>query len=687
MLFQPQVQRSDSLSLGYIAAFARQHDFEAEVVDLALAPARSLRSLAELVRERAPTLLGITAYQSTMPQVIGLARQLRDVSAAPIIIGGPQAAAMPDAGLAELDDVDLLCRGEGEVVCLELLKAQSTGRGLEAVPGITFKSPDGTLRTTPNPRPPEDLDGYPSPYQSGTIRPDTPVLLKASRGCPYACAFCASPFLTKRRVRAHSAQRVVDDIACCYEQGFRQFDLADECAGIRRRLFRELLSRIAESGMDITLSLEMRADTVDDEFLDLMQRAHVTRIFYGLETSDEELLARIGKNVRMADFERTVRATLARGIDVSAFHIPNLPGQTLWGALATIDYVRSLGLFLESGTVGSRLELFFGTEFCEHPDRWGITLPRGLRRPAYLSPGRDFRTREMGPVELGMVIERVRSELGVAHARRAAMATDATDPAGAHAFTVASTRAELLWGAGARLRFADQGPHELALCIADGPHPDRHVAALIERLPDLAFDFRLVLAGATARFPWGPLVDALAELLASTRLYQGQVSLAVSLAQWQHQRSAVEACIRRLLSTRPLGPGVSAGRLLAGVALLADLTDAVPGRDGDAYRAFYQFLARSGAELYPFFRIQRADHARRYAQIIRQHTELLHPKLVLVSCAPDAVPHLERLYDSRAELPTAVLLDGPVLHVHPGARPPASGAELRALRLGGEVRA
>ena len=80
-----------------------------------------------------------------------------------MVLGGPQASLMPDAGLAALTDVDFLCRGEGEAVIEVIAEAVASGDASQPVPGATRRTADGEILSGPRIEPARTWTNTPRP--------------------------------------------------------------------------------------------------------------------------------------------------------------------------------------------------------------------------------------------------------------------------------------------------------------------------------------------------------------------------------------------------------------------------------------------------------------------------------------------------------------------------------------------
>ena len=80
----------------------------------------------------------------------------------------------------------------------------------------------------------------------------------------------------------------------------------------------------------VGLSIGTRPDCVSPSVLDLLQTyadRHLVWIEYGLQSAHDRTLARINRGHTFSDFEKAVRATAGRGIQICAHVILGLPGE------------------------------------------------------------------------------------------------------------------------------------------------------------------------------------------------------------------------------------------------------------------------------------------------------------------------------------------------------------------------
>ena len=136
----------------------------------------------------------------------------------PIVWGGWHPSILPEETLED-DHVDILVQGQGERKFAEIVNRLCKNAPLDGIPGVMYKSADGTVRSTPDCTL-EDINNFPSyPYDLVDVEKCLDVTEYGQRtiqyissyGCPHRCGFCIEPIVNKRRWTGLLAERVVDD--------------------------------------------------------------------------------------------------------------------------------------------------------------------------------------------------------------------------------------------------------------------------------------------------------------------------------------------------------------------------------------------------------------------------------------------------------------------------------------------
>ena len=146
-----------------------------------------------------PDLLAVSCTEDMFELSIELLKTVNTYNI-PTIIGGVFATFAPDLALS-FDEIDIVCKGEGEDALRTLCRRMRTGKRYDDISNLWIKNKDGTIKT--NPTMMIDMDANPLIDMSifeearfyrpmgGNVYRMFPV--ETFRGCPYKCAFCNSP--------------------------------------------------------------------------------------------------------------------------------------------------------------------------------------------------------------------------------------------------------------------------------------------------------------------------------------------------------------------------------------------------------------------------------------------------------------------------------------------------------------
>src|SRR3990170_8217811 len=105
------------LSMGYILAHLKQMGHGGVIIDDLRDKPLSIHGLEKWINRLEPEVVGFSAYQSNMERIRFFCHYIKSHhSEVRILLGGPQAIFMPSAGFRHLEEVDIVCRGEGETV-------------------------------------------------------------------------------------------------------------------------------------------------------------------------------------------------------------------------------------------------------------------------------------------------------------------------------------------------------------------------------------------------------------------------------------------------------------------------------------------------------------------------------------------------------------------------------------------
>ncbi len=270
---------------------------------------------------------GMTYWYTGVQETIALIREV--FPDPPVVLGGIYATLWPEHA-RRMSGADEVVTGPGEAAVFDVT-ARYTG----------YQAPAHFSH--------DALDTYPLPALD-LQRRLTCIPLLTQRGCPYACAYCASQRLQPRRLRRSPAAVVGElthwhrrhaaiDVAL-YDDAF----LADpDGHGL------PILEAIVRAGLPLRFhtpnALHIRGITTATAAL--LFKAGFQTLRLGLEAVEVDQPRTIDHKVTAAEFTRAARILLKAGFNrrqLGAYLLAGLPGQSTAEVLRSIDAVRAAGV-------------------------------------------------------------------------------------------------------------------------------------------------------------------------------------------------------------------------------------------------------------------------------------------------------------------------------------------------------
>jgi anaerobic magnesium-protoporphyrin IX monomethyl ester cyclase len=298
------------LSILSIAAVVEGKE-EYAIVDGNLDP-NPTESLIAVIKERPVELLAVTVMPG--PQTVGAVASCREIRARfpdlPIVWGGYFASNYTAAAL-NANYVDYAVRGQGEQTFLDLLEVIRGHRDPKNVPGLSYKTPDGTVRQNPE-RPMRSLDDFPwypyhrlpaEQYLLPTFLGRRTAVHQASLGCPYRCNFCGVVTFSGSREKMEAPSRTEGMLRHLVKSyGVDAVQFYDNNFFLKEDHTLELADRLAP--LNLRWWCEGRSDIMmkySDETLEALRRAGCTMIFFGAESGSNAILKEMNKDLRAED--------------------------------------------------------------------------------------------------------------------------------------------------------------------------------------------------------------------------------------------------------------------------------------------------------------------------------------------------------------------------------------------------
>ncbi len=365
------------LGMAYLAAYARKAGFTVDVVDgvgSALekvhpwphSPGIVIQGLAlDEVAARIPEdadVIGFSCmFTHAWPMVRELMLKVRKARPRAFLIGGGEhCTAMYETVLKD-GRLDLVVCGEGEETFVEVLGKLAGGdRDFSKTEGVAYLDADGSAVKTPRRARIREPDKLPYPdwealdietymkshtFMGPSAAAARSIPMLATRGCPYACTFCASPNMWTRMYRTRDPRKVVDEMEHWVKRyGANDFQFQDLTAIVRKEWIVEFCKELIARRLGITWQIPVgtRSEAIDKEVTDLLVESGCLHITYAPESGSERILKAVDKKVHLGCLEDSARAALESGMRVCLFIIVGFPQEKPEDIARTFRFVRRM---------------------------------------------------------------------------------------------------------------------------------------------------------------------------------------------------------------------------------------------------------------------------------------------------------------------------------------------------------
>ncbi len=392
LLIQPPVRdfyrtsiRTQPIGLAYLAASLMRHGHEVEILDCQTDKKRSIPVPSELsylrdlypFDDRSPFKLYSGYYhfgmswdeirkriEGSKADVFGIsssftpyheealetARIIKEWDGKKIVVmGGPHASCDPEGVLQSLW-VDYVVLGEGEARFPSLLEKVEKGRTeIKEIDGIGYRT-SGGICINPLKDFIEDLDSLPYParelldpdrYRMGKKRS---TMIITSRGCPHGCAYCSAHLVMGTSFRTRTPEAVIGEmVECDKKYGIEVFDIEDDNFTFDQNRAKRLMNLIIKTFGERKIQLSAMNGTsfasLDGELLQLMKRAGFHTINLSYVSTDSSTKERMGRPKPTNEFETILEEAERFSLNVIAYAILGMPGQTTEEMVDTLIYL------------------------------------------------------------------------------------------------------------------------------------------------------------------------------------------------------------------------------------------------------------------------------------------------------------------------------------------------------------
>jgi radical SAM superfamily enzyme YgiQ (UPF0313 family) len=424
----------EPLGLASLAAYLRRGGHHAEVWHVGEGAACAEAVAAEC-QAGAHDVVGLTLTPSNPATVARICRAIKESSPAVLtVVGGHLATALHRDVVGRFAEIDVVCRGEGEITLLRLVEQRGDCRNWHDVEGLTFRD-GGRIVTTAGRERVDHLDALPFPVRDvkgGSIRlrrdPATgtdrrAVSVVTSRGCPKRCDFCSIRRLYsdsgRPAVRLRGAENVADEIESLVRGlGVGHIDFVDDNFLVAPRRVAALFDELGRRELSFDFTFLASADLIvaGAALLKRLKAAGLVAVEVGLESGSERMLGVYNKGVSVAQNREAVRLLRQEGIAINYDFIMFSWETTLDDLRRNLEFLHAIDPLHTVGNraravLGGRLIPYPGTPAFERLDALGVLDATDPFAPTY-----RFRDGSVARVQeaIGRFLDGVGQEAGSA---------------------------------------------------------------------------------------------------------------------------------------------------------------------------------------------------------------------------------------------------------------------------------
>lgn len=341
------------IGIASMAAYLLTNNVEVKVVDPEV---QSWGEIEKLLKEFNPKVVGVPAFTSEIfaaNETLGIVKGILPNVLG--VVGGAHASALPRRTLEEFPDVDIVVMAEGEQTLTEITQGVSLGE----IRGIGYRDHSQNIQINECRELIEDLDRLPYPawqlydlekYKAGGVisgfgknkqQLDLPV--EGARGCPFDCKFCFR--INGKSIRFKSPQRIVAEV----ERNIREFGadtifFVEGTFGVNKVQTYEMCEELIRRRLNqkISWSTGGRVNVLDEFLLKKMKESGCVFLGYGVESGDQDLLNKMGKNITLQQIYDSFDICRKVGIKSEANFILGHIGETERSLGKTIRFARKL---------------------------------------------------------------------------------------------------------------------------------------------------------------------------------------------------------------------------------------------------------------------------------------------------------------------------------------------------------
>lgn len=268
----------------------------------------------------------------------------------PIVWGGWHPSLFPSESLVE-KSIDVTVQGQGEETFREFVDKFAAKESLQSIAGLAFRE-GNSIHQNPA-RPLRDMNDFPpAPYELIPVekyyrrKNHRQLDYISSIGCYFRCAFCADPYVFKRKWNAIAPERMGEELEHLWHRfPFDDLNFQDETFFTYADRVAAIAGEFLRRNLKFSWAGTLRADQgvrMSDDLFALCKRAGLRRVMIGVESGDQQTLNWLKKDITIEQVFQT--AERCKRFDLGAIFpfIVGFPQESPESVEASLQAVKRL---------------------------------------------------------------------------------------------------------------------------------------------------------------------------------------------------------------------------------------------------------------------------------------------------------------------------------------------------------
>jgi lipid biosynthesis B12-binding/radical SAM protein len=281
---------------------------------------------------------------SLIADVATAIRYVRELSKAPVVLGGPGFSIMPKV-LLDFMQADYGIVGEGEIAFPRLVDRLLAGEK------VSEKLHSAALADYPDNQPvfTEKVSAYYTTH-GGMLN------VQSKRGCLQSCAYCSYPGIEGNRMRYREPAMVVEEMErLVHDHHARYIFFTDGVFNDREGHFRNVAQELIRRGNTTPWCAFFRPQHLSREDLRLLKRSGLRAMELGTDCSTDTTLAGLNKGFSFADVMQLNHDTQTESVPCAHFIMFGGPGETEQTVLEGLENIERLEDSVVFAYIGIRI--------------------------------------------------------------------------------------------------------------------------------------------------------------------------------------------------------------------------------------------------------------------------------------------------------------------------------------------